>query len=429
MHARWLAVVALSSLSAFAAPTLLHAARAVTPETGAVTAPAWLRIDNGRIVSLGTTKPTGEAALVELGDVTLVPGFIDAHAHLLHVEAPTDDAMVGEAVSLSDADRALRAVPLAKEVLRAGFTTVRDLGNSGRGGDVSLKRAVTAGWVEGPRVLASTRALSGPLGQFARLAPTHVALASQEYAVVRTPDEATAAVVDALAEGADCIKVIVDAGAGRELDDATLAAIVKRAHAAKVKVAAHCVTPEAADRAVAAGVDSIEHGYALSDATLATMAKKRIALVPTDYPTSFYEGFVTAAPSAQQAQVRERFKAFRASSRERLKRAAAAKVPIVFGSDAYTPTELADRGREMQLVFDAYAEAGLSGLEVLRSATSTAAAQLGLDVGTLKVGAPADVVALEGDPLKDVKALSRVKAVFKRGARVTLPSAERAPTR
>lgn len=405
----------LVSCCVFAAPKkeVLHAARALNPESGKVISPAWLSIQNGRIVSLSSTKPEGE--VTELGDVTLVPGFIDAHSHLLHVEAPNEDAMVGEAISLDETDRALRAVWLSKQVLRAGFTTVRDLGNSGRGGDVALKRAIAAGFFEGPRVITSTRALSSPVGQFYRLSARHLAVADQEYAIVRTPEEATAAVVNALAEGADCIKVIVDAGKGRELDVETLTAIVTRAHRAKVKVAAHTVTVEAAERAVAAGVDSIEHGYALNDATLAQMAKKNIALVPTDYPAAFYEAFVTSA--ADQDAARDRFTVFRASSKDRLQRAIKAKVPIVYGSDSYTTTPLGDRGREMQWVFDAYADAGMSSLEILRSMTSTAAKQLGIEGGSFAAGEPADIVALEGDPTKDVKSLSRVKAVFKAGVK------------
>ena len=193
----------LISLSAMAAdPVVLHAARALAPETGLLTAPAWLVVKDGRIESLGATRPAVDAGVLELGDVTLLPGFIDAHAHLLHSEDDSPDSMAGQAARMSDADRALRATRFAGQALRVGFTTVRDLGNSGRGLDVSLQRAIGAGWVKGPRVVPSTRALAPPLGQFGRLAPPSLFLAAQEYALVRTPQEGTAAVVDALAEGA-----------------------------------------------------------------------------------------------------------------------------------------------------------------------------------------------------------------------------------
>ncbi|MDX2010238.1 MAG: amidohydrolase family protein [Myxococcaceae bacterium] len=416
MRALFVSVVVLSSFEAVAEPpVVLHAARALAPESGQVTAPAWLFVSEGRIVSVSAARPAVDAGVIELGDTTLVPGFIDAHAHLLHAEGASEDAMVGEAVSMSEADRALRATSFAAQVLRAGFTTVRDLGNSGRGGDVSLRRAIKAGWVRGPRVLASTRALAPPLGQFGRLAPSHLGLATQEYAIVRTPAEGTAAVVDALAEGADVIKVIVDVSPPRELDQATLEAIVTRAHAAKVKVAAHCVSDDAAARAVAAGVDSIEHGYQLSDSTLSAMAKKGVALVPTDYPLRFYEAFAPAAPPEDRAATLEHFAGFRASSKARLQRARAKGVAIVYGSDAYAVTPLADRGREMALVFEAYAEAGLTPLEVLRAVTSSAAKHLGIEGGSLAPKSRADVIALEGNPLTDVTALGRVRFVMKAG--------------
>lgn len=167
---------------------------------------------------------------------------------------------------------------------------------------------------------------------------------------------------------------------------------------------------------MAAGVDSIEHGYQLSDATLAAMAKRGVGLVPTDYPETFYAAFAPAAEPARAAAL-ARYAGFRKSSIDRLRRAVKAGVPIVYGSDAYVATALGDRGQELGLVFQAYAEAGLTPLEVLRSATSTSARALGLGVGagTLAVGAPADVVAVEGDVLKDVKALQRVRLVLKAG--------------
>jgi imidazolonepropionase-like amidohydrolase len=406
----------LISLSAMAAdPVVLHAARALAPETGLLTAPAWLVVKDGRIESLGATRPAVDAGVLELGDVTLLPGFIDAHAHLLHSEDDSPDSMAGQAARMSDADRALRATRFAGQALRAGFTTVRDLGNSGRGLDVSLQRAIGAGWVKGPRVVPSTRALAPPLGQFGRLAPPSLFLAAQEYALVRTPQEGTAAVVDALAEGAEVIKVIVDAAPRRDVDGPTLDAIVARAHAAKVKVAAHCEGEDAATRAVAAGVDSIEHGYKVNDATLALMAKKGIALVPTDYPLGFYESFVPAAPPEARQAALEYFAGFRAEAKGRLARAKAKGVPIVYGSDAYTVTPLDDRGREMALVFQAYAESGLTPLEVLRTATSNSAKHLGLEGGTLAVKGRADVIAVEGNPLTDVAALGRVRFVMKAG--------------
>jgi imidazolonepropionase-like amidohydrolase len=304
----------------------------------------------------------------------VLPGLIDAHTHLLSVQSADDSSIVTEVATMSEADRALRGVSLAKQMLNAGFTTVRDLGNVGRGADASLKRAIRKRIVEGPSMLVSTRALSPPGGQFPRIVPALQGLIDQEYAVVRGPEEARAAVMQAFYEGADWIKVIVDHGPGRSLDEETLRAIVASAHRNERKVAAHTLTEKSAAAAVSAGVHSIEHGYAITDATLAELAKKKIALVPTDYPLTLYTRFAPHDDSRQM--VLDALKKQREGSNDRLRRARKAKVTIVSGSDAYVETELADRGREALLIFRAYAEAGMTSLEIVQAATVNAASLL-----------------------------------------------------
>lgn len=395
---------------------VLHADRALVPRTGAIVAPAWVEIEGGEIRRVGSEPPADAASARHLGDATILPGLIDAHSHLLHLEKADDGgSMVAEAVTMTDADRALRGVTFAKQMLLAGFTTVRDLGNSGRSGDVALKRAIDKGWVTGPTMLVSTRALAPPGGQFPRMGPTFGALVEQEYAVVRSADEGRAAVRQAFYEGADLIKIIVDHGPGRTMTADEVRAIVDVAHAAKKKVAAHVLTPEAADVAVTAGVDSCDHGYDISDATLSMMSTKRIFLVPTDYRMDFYERFVPAGP--KHDAVLAHMKKFRERAVARLALAHKLRVPIAAGSDAYIDTGRDDRGRDAAEIFAAYAEAGLSPLEIVQTATSNAADLLGLPAKTtaLEPGSPADVIAVRGNPTKDVAALTRVTLVVKRG--------------
>lgn len=394
---------------------VLHAARALAPKTGLVTQPAFVVVEGDRIVRVSSEAPPGETAIVELGDATVLPGLIDAHTHLLSVQSADDASIVTEVATMTDADRALRGVSLAKQMLQAGFTTVRDLGNSGRGADVSLKRAIARGIIDGPTMIVSTRALAPPGGQFPRLNPASQGLIDQEYAVVRSPDESRAAVTQAFYEGADCIKVIVDHGPGRSLDEETMRAIVTTAHRSDRKVAAHVLTEKSAAVAVAAGVDSVEHGYRISDATLAEMAKKKIALVPTDYPLDFYARFAPQGPLRQSAL--DSLKKLREGSIDRLRRARKAKVTIVAGSDGYVETELADRGKEALLIFRAYAESGMSPLESVQAATINAAALLGLpaNAATLEPGSVADLLVVRGDLLADIGALERPVAVVKAG--------------
>jgi imidazolonepropionase-like amidohydrolase len=395
---------------------VLHADRALVPKTGQIISPAWVEIEGTTITRVASTPPADAANARELGDATIMPGLIDAHSHLLHLEKADDgSSMVAEAVTMTDADRALRGAKLAREMLRAGFTTVRDLGNSGRTGDVALKRAIDKGWVTGPTMLVSTRALAPPGGQFPRLGPAFGALVEQEYVVVRSADEGRAAVRQAFYEGADLIKIIVDHGPGRTMTADEVKAVVDAAHAAKKKVAAHVLTPEAADVAVTAGVDSCDHAYDISDATLSMMSTKRIFLVPTDYPGDYYEKFAPAGP--KHDAVLAHMKKFRERAIARLALAKKLRVPIAAGSDAYVETEHDDRGKEAGLVFRAYAESGLSPLEIVQTATSNAAELLGLpDKATaLDKGSPADVIAVRGDPTKDAGALTQVTLVIKRG--------------
>lgn len=394
---------------------VLHAARALAPKTGVVVAPAWVVVEGDAIASVGTTAPPDAANVDELGDATILPGLVDAHTHLLHLETEDPASMIAEVVTMTEADRALRGATFAKQMLASGFTAVRDLGNAGRVGDVALKRAIEKGWALGPTMFVSTRALAPPGGQFARLAPGYEPMIEQEYVTVKSPDDARAAVRQAFFDGADVIKLIVDHGPGRTMTLEEVRAAVEVAHAANKKVAAHVLAPKAADIAVEAGVDSLEHAYDITDATLSKMAQKKIALVPTDYPLDFYDRFAPKGP--KRDVVLAAMKKLRASCIDRLARAKKNKVIIAAGSDAYVQTELEHRGKEASLIFGAYAEAGLTPLEIVQAATVNAAAVLGLPekTGAMEKGSPADLVVVEGDPTKDVGALRNVKRVVKRG--------------
>lgn len=401
------------------AKIVLKAARLLVPKTGAIMQPAFVTIEGDKLTRVESTAPEGGPAVTDLGDVTLTPGLVDAHTHLLHEEDPgSDGAMVVEAASMSDADRALRGARYAREMLRAGFTTVRDLGNSGHGGDVAMKRGIANGWIDGPRMIVSARALAPPGGQFSKLEPQFMGLVDREYAVVKSADEARALVAQTFYEGADLVKVIVDHGAGRVLGKAELEAIVDAAHRANRKVAAHALTEEACAAAVAAGTDSIEHGYQITDATLADMARKKIFLVPTDYPLDFYDAFAPQGPT--RAKVLEGMKKFREGQIDRMKRARKVHVRIVAGSDAYVVTPRADRGREAALMFEAYADAGMTPLEILQSATSEAADLLALPTSAMAMaaGSPADLAAWRGNPKEDSGALTRPPTIVVKGGKI-----------
>jgi imidazolonepropionase-like amidohydrolase len=327
--------------------------------------------------------------------------------------------------TMSPASRARLGVKMGREDLEAGITTVRDVGNSGWNGDVALRDAINDGWVQGPRILASTRALSAAGGQFGRLQSAAQSLIEQEYAVVSTPDEARRAAKQAFYDGADLIKVIVNTGP-RVVSLDEMRAIVDEAHRVGKRVAAHAIGDTATLIAAEAGVSSIEHAYTVPDTVLKLMAKKGIFLVATDYPGEFYvDGLGGPVTPQQRAQRLPGALAFAKSNAERLMRATRLGVRVAFGSDEYYDAPGYTRGQASLLTLQAYQEAGMPPLDVLRTATINAADLLGWSdrIGSIEVGKFADIIAVDGDPLHDAKDLRKTRFVMKGGVVIRNDSA------
>jgi imidazolonepropionase-like amidohydrolase len=405
---------------------IVKAARVLDVKAGKYLEGQAVLVRSGWIDSIGTLPSlraqAPEATLIDLGSATLLPGLIDCHTHLLQnydSQLGDDDPNMALTVSgMSPALRALLGVKMGTEDVEAGITAVRDLGNSGVNGDVALRDAIRAGWVQGPRMAVSTRALSAAGGQFGRLQPAAQALVAQEYVVVANPNAAREAVQQAFYEGADLIKVIVNTGP-RVVALDTMKAIVEEAHRVHRKVAAHAIGDEATRIAADAGVDSIEHGYVIPDDVLKTMAAKRIYLVPTDYPAEAY-GLVfkadhAATPEASQ-QRQQRFEDFARGNQDRLRRAMAAGVPIAFGSDEYYDMPSLTRGQASLKPFEAYAKSGMTPLQIIQAATINGADLIGAPyLGSIEKGKAADLIAVTGDPLNDISVFKSVQFVMLRG--------------
>lgn len=366
--------------------------------------------------------PAG-AEVVDLGNALVLPGLIDAHTHLLQNYRPElggdDNNMLVTVATMSTARRVLLGAAMGREDLEAGITTVRDLGNSGVNGDVALRDAINKGEVVGPRIVASTRALSAAGGQFGHLTPEAQALVAQEYVAISGVEEARRAVRQALYDGADCIKVIVNTDP-RVLSLDELKVIVAEAHRQGKTVAAHAIGDDATRTAAQAGVNSIEHAYTVPDDVLKLMATKQIFLVPTDYPAEFYAsafGVPASATPEQRQQFEKGAQTFAASNNQRLARALKAGVRIAAGSDEYYQLPGKTRGQSSLLMFRAYAAAGMKPLEIIRAATVNGAELLGLKdkLGALEPGMAADLIAVDGDPLADITALEKVRFVMKGG--------------
>ena len=400
----------------------LRAAKMLDVKAGKIVTSPVVIVEGGRIkeVGSGLAIPPG-AKVIDLGNATLFPGLIDAHTHLLSnfdfALGGDDNNMVLTVAQMSPAERALLGAKMGREDLEAGVTTVRDVGNSGINGDVALRNAINRGWVTGPRIVACTRALSAAGGQFGELQHDAQALVEQEYVEIATVDDARRAVQRAFFDGADCIKVIVNAGP-RAVSLEEMKAIVEEAHRVHKKVAAHATRDDATRIAAEAGVDSIEHAYVVSDDVLRMMAAKKIFLVPTDAPEELYTSFVPANATADERKEMEaRTKRFVQGSRDRLKRAVAIGVPIAAGSDEYYQEGKRTRGESSTLIYEAYRESGMTPWQIIQAATVNAAELLGWDdrIGSVEQGKFADIIATSGDPSQDITELEKVKFVMKGG--------------
>jgi imidazolonepropionase-like amidohydrolase len=382
-------------------------------------------VQEGKIVAVGANSaiPAG-ARVIDLGDATLMPGMIDSHVHMDGEFSENWYKGFYEGVTRFPAETALYAAKYAKETLEAGFTSVRDVGSTDYVA-VSLKHAIDAGVTEGPRMIVSNYAI-GSTGGHADgqdLPPTVAPPYGPLQGVCNSPDECRAAVRYQMKYGAGVIKFMPSGGVLSlndpvdvpELTQDEMNAIIGEAHTWHRKVAAHCHGDAAAKMAIQAGVDSIEHGTFLQDDTLKSMKDKGVYLVPTLYASYWVGQTADTYPPA----IREKALKAAAQSQIMFQHAVKIGVPIAFGTDSAVEPHGTDA-----FEFELMVKNGMSPADALMAATAHAAQLLYGDhgqknvdapVGTLEAGKYADIVALPGDPLKDIKATEHPTFVMKGG--------------
>ncbi|MCG5434226.1 amidohydrolase family protein [Mycobacterium sp. MYCO198283] len=404
---------------------LLRAARWLDVTAGEVRSPAAIVVDGERIVSVDSAAaPPDSAEVIDLGDVTLLPGLMDMELNLL-IGGPGNPGGLPTPMHGVQDDpvyRTLRGAVNARTTLEAGFTTVRNLGLMVKTGgyllDVALQRAIEQGWHIGPRIWPAGHAVTPYGGHldptvFQRLAPGIMPLSVAE-GIANGVDEVRACVRYQVRHGAKLIKVSASGGVmshstapgAQQYSDEEFAAIADEAHRAGVRVAAHAVGDSAIRACIRAGIDCIEHGFLATDDTIALMADSGTFLVSTTYLTE------AMAVDRIAPELRRKAEEVFPRAQAMLPKAIAAGVRIACGTDAPAIPH-GENAKEIQ----ALVRRGMTPAQALRAATLTSAELLGAEdeLGRLAPGYLADVIAVPGDPTSDIAALFDVRFVMKGG--------------
>jgi len=404
---------------------VLKAARFFDGKSDALVQNAVVIVQGDKIIDAGSNLPVpSDAQVIDLGDATLSPGFMDAHTHLTADFSGNYNERRLQQLDLNVSEHAIRATVFARATVEAGFTTVRDLGSRFVGShefvDVALRNSINKGVIAGPRMLVATKGIGATGGHFDPTNGFRDFLFRRESdftdGIANGPDEIRKAVRFEVKNGADVIKAAVSGGVlslGDEVDTpqltpAEMTALVDESHRLRKKVAVHCHGDQAAREAIEAGVDSIEHGSFMKPETLTMMKKKGTFLTPTLMASEWIMGKLDNYPPALQAKAKA---AYRARS-EMFRNAVKMGIKISFGTDAAVFPH-GQNAKEFKLMVDL----SMKPIDALKSATANDAELLGIaqKVGTLEKGKLADIIAMPGDPTSDITATERVTFVMKEG--------------
>src|SRR6058998_2015553 len=401
----------------------LKAARLFDGKSSSLVQNGVVIVQGDKIVDAGSNLPIPSGAqVIDLGDATVCPGFMDAHTHLtLDFSGDYNQRRLKE-VDLNVSEQAIIATTHARATVEAGFTTVRDLGSrfvaSREFVDVALRNSINKGVIVGPRMLVATKGIGATGGHFDPTSGFRDFLFGREPdytdGIANGPDEIRKAVRFEVKNGADVIKAAVSGGVlsladevdTPQLTPAEMAALVDESHRLRKKVAVHCHGDQAAKEAIEAGVDSIEHGSFMKPETLRRMKTKGTFLTPTLLATEWIMSKLDNYPPALQAKA----KAAAAARSDMFRNAVKMGIKISFGTDAAVYPH-GQNAKEFKLMVDL----GMAPIDALKSATSNDAELLGIGqkVGTLEKGKLADVIAMPGDPTLDITGTERVSFVMR----------------
>lgn len=406
------------SFAAFCQTTYLHCGKLIDGISNNVQPEMTVIIEGTKITDIkkGYQPATGSITVIDLKNKTVMPGLMDAHVHL---SGETSKNRYTEGFTLNEEDFAFRSVNYAERTLMAGFTTVRDMGGTIT---LALRNAINGGYLKGPRIIAAGKGISTTGGHGDPSNGVNRELMGDPNAkegVINSPEEARKAVRQRYKEGSDVIKITATGGvlsntkdgAGAHFTEEEIKAVVATAKDYGYKVAAHAHGAEGMKRAIRAGVTSIEHGTFMDDEAISLMKQHGTYYVPTLTAgkstadsakiAGYYPPFVTIKALETGPKIQATFtKAYKAG------------VKIVFGTDAGVFTH----GKNYK-EFEYMVEGGMPAMITIKSATMAAADLLGLSdkLGSLEKGKLADVIAVDGDPLQDIKLMKNVSFVMKEG--------------
>lgn len=402
------------------AATVIHAGRLIDGRSDEPQSEMSIVIEAGKITQIakGFIKPADGDKLIDLKEFTVLPGLMDMHTHLMGQHSKDSYT---EKFFMEESDYALRSTMYARATLMAGFTTVRDLGDNGIN-SVSLRKAISEGWIMGPRIFTAGKSLAttgghadptnGLKGKFRRDADAL-------EGVVNGPDDARKAVRQRYKDGADLIKLtatggvlsLAASGQNPQFTDGELLAIVETAKDYNMAVAVHAHGAEGMKRAVLAGVDSIEHGTYMTDEIMELMKERGTYWVPTNMAGEWVAK-KSEEPDYFPEIVRPKAAAIGPAIRQTFVKAHKAGVKIAFGTDSGVSPH-GENAHEFELMI----EGGMPPMKAIQSATLEGARLLRIEdrLGTLEVGKVGDVIAVKGNPLDDIKAMKDVVFVMKDG--------------
>jgi imidazolonepropionase-like amidohydrolase len=402
------------------AATIIHAGRFIDGRGGPAQAEMSIVIDGGKISRIAKGYIAGQESdrVVKLVNHTVLPGFMDMHTHLMSQHSKDSYT---ERFFMDQADYALRSTTYARATLMAGFTTVRELGDNGVNG-IALRKAISNGWVPGPRIFTAGKSIATTGGH---ADPTNALRGDFRRdpgpveGVINGVDDARKAVRQRYKDGADLIKLtatggvlsLAASGHNPQFTDDELQAIVQIAHDYNMTIAVHAHGTEGIRRAVVAGVDSIEHGTFMTDETIALMKEKGTWWVPTCMAAEWV-GEKAKEPGYFPEIVRPKAVAVSEAFKGTFAKAYKSGVKIAFGTDS----GVSPHGQNAH-EFELMVEGGMSPMEAIQTATLNAAKLLKIDdrLGTLEESKIADIIAVEGNPLTDIKTLKNVMFVMKEG--------------